>query len=59
MDTSIGIYDLLLLAMSVPFVLAGLASLVLAMPLAVLLGIGSLPAGGLVGYALFVDPPRT
>lgn len=54
----LGFYDLLLLAISLPMVVAGLASLVLTVPLTILLGAGSIPAGGLVGYALFVEPPR-
>lgn len=52
-----GTYDLLLLAISVPLVLAGLASVLVTVPASYLLGAGGIPAGGLIGYALFVDPP--
>lgn len=54
----LGSYDLLLLAISLPLVVAAVAALQLAVPTAYLFGAGSLPAGGLVGYALFVDPPE-
>jgi len=53
-----GLYDLLLVAISVPMLLAGVASLVLAVPVTLLLGLGGVSASGIVGYALFVDPPR-
>jgi hypothetical protein len=53
----LGEYDLLLAAITVPMVLASLASLVLTVPVTLLLGLGGVPASGLVGYALFVDPP--
>lgn len=49
--------DRLLAAISVPLVVAWLLGTVLAVPTAYLLAAGSLPAGGLVGYALFVNPP--
>lgn len=58
MAPGVGFYDGLLVAMSLPVLIAGAASFVLAVPLAILLALASLPAGGLVGYALFVDPPR-
>jgi hypothetical protein len=53
----LGTYDLLLLAISVPLLVAVLASTLVAVPASYLLGAGGIPAGGLVGYALFVDPP--
>lgn len=53
----VGSYDLLLVAISLPMVAASVAAAVVGVPAALLLGAGSLPAGGLVGYALFVDPP--
>lgn len=54
----LGFYDLLLVAISVPMVAALLATAQVAVPTAYLLGLGSVPASGLVGYALFVDPPE-
>lgn len=53
----LGTYDLLLLAITLPLLLAGLLSVLVTMPASYLLGAGSIPASGLVGYALFVDPP--
>lgn len=53
----LGIYDLLLVAITLPMLLASLASFVLTIPSILLLGLGGIPASGLVGYALFVDPP--
>lgn len=51
-------YDLLLLSISVPLVVAVAAAMQFAVPTAYLLGAGSVPASGLVWYALFVDPPE-
>lgn len=55
---SLGFYDLLLAAIFAPLVVAVVAAMELAVPAAYVLGAGSLPASGLVGYALFVDPPE-
>lgn len=54
----LGFYDLLLLAISVPLVIAAAVAMQLAVPAAYLMAAGSLPASGLIGYALFVDPPE-
>lgn len=58
MAPSTGRSDLLLVAISVPLVVAAVLAAVVAIPLSTLLAAGSLPAGGLVGYALFVNPPE-
>ncbi|MFC7153877.1 hypothetical protein ACFQPA_00210 [Halomarina halobia] len=51
-------YDALLAAVAVALAVGGLVGFAFAIPVAVGLAIGSVPATGLVGYALFVDPPR-
>lgn len=56
-DASIGVYDLLLVVMPLSLALGGISSLVFSVSAAVGLAGGSIPAGGAVGYALFVDPP--
>ncbi|MFC6837779.1 hypothetical protein [Halomarina ordinaria] len=51
-------YDALLAAMPVALAVGGVAGAVLSVPFVVGLAGGSLPASGLLGYALFVDPPE-
>lgn len=58
-DAPLGLYDLLLVLMPVSLALGGLSSLVFSVSAAVGMAGGSIPAGGAVGYALFVDPPAT
>lgn len=53
-----GFYDLLLVAISIPMIVAIISAALFTVPTTYLLGAGSLPASGLVGYALFVDPPE-
>jgi len=49
--------DAVLAAIPLSFVLAGAVGLAASVPLLAALAGGSLPAGGMLGYALFVDPP--
>jgi hypothetical protein len=49
--------DALLAAIPLSFLLAGLLGLAASVPLLAAMAGGSLPAGGALGYALFVDPP--
>lgn len=48
--------DVILAAVAVPLVLAGVAALVLSVPLSHALGVGAIPSGGSLGYALFRSP---
>ena len=51
--------DLLLAAIALPMVLAGVIAAAISVPLAYALGVGAIPAGGGLSYALFVSPaPR-
>lgn len=49
--------DALLAVIPLSFLLAGALGLVASVPLVLAFAGGSLPAGGALGYALFVDPP--
>lgn len=49
--------DALLAAIPLSFLLAGLLGLAASVPPLAAMAGGSLPAGGALGYALFVDPP--
>lgn len=51
-------YDLLLAAVALPMALAGAAGALTSMAMSTALAAGSLPAGGTVGYALFVAAPE-
>lgn len=57
MDGTLGLSDALLAGISLPLLLGIVLGSVLAVPTVYLLAAGSLPAGGLLGYALFVNPP--
>ena len=48
--------DLLLAAIALPMVLAGVVAAAVPVPLAYALGAGAIPAGGGLSYALFVSP---
>lgn len=50
-------YDWLLVAIPIPLLVGWAVSAALPVALSVGLGVGALPAGGLVLYALFVDAP--
>jgi hypothetical protein len=50
-------HDLLLAAIAVPLVLAGVVAAVLPVGMVAALGAASVPATGSVGYALFYNPP--
>ena len=50
-------YDLVLVAIAVPIVVAGLVGLVSSLAISTALAAGSLPAIGSLGYALFYEPP--
>ncbi len=49
--------DALLAAIPLSFLLAGTVGFVASVPLLAAMAGGSLPAGGALGYALFVNPP--
>jgi len=49
--------DVVLLSIALSMLLASAVAFVLPVGLASALGLGSLPASGSVGYALFYDPP--
>lgn len=49
--------DVVLASIALSMLLASAGAIVLPVGLAGALGLGSLPAGGSVGYALFYDPP--
>ena len=50
-------YDLLLAAVALPMALAGAVGAFTSLAMSTALAAGSLPAGGTVGYALFVAAP--
>ncbi|WP_302081527.1 hypothetical protein [Salinibaculum rarum] len=50
-------HDLLLAAIALPLVVAGMAGALLPVGMSVALGAGSVPATGTMGYALFYRPP--
>lgn len=52
-------HDLVLAAIALPMVLAGLVGALFPVQLTVALGAGSVPASGGVGYALFFGPPAS
>jgi hypothetical protein len=54
--TSLSLADWLLALIPVPLLVGTVAGLVSSLSLAVAVGAGSLPATGLVGYALFFHP---
>lgn len=54
---SVSRYDLLLAAIALPLVVAGVAGALLPVAMSVALGAGSVPATGTMGYALFYRPP--
>jgi len=58
-DVQVSRHDVLLAAIGLSMLVAGVAGLVLSVPLAVALAAGSVPASGGVGYALFYRPPNT
>lgn len=51
--------DLLLALIPVPLLLGTVAGLLSSLSLAIAVGAGSLPATGLIGYALVARPKRT
>lgn len=51
-------YDLVLAAIAVPMVVAGLVGVVSSLAISTALAAGSLPATGSLGYALFYEPPE-
>jgi hypothetical protein len=51
-------YDALLAAIALPMVLASAAGALTSLAMSTALALGSLPAGGSVGYALFVATPE-
>ena len=51
-------YDALLAAIAVPMALAAVAGALTSLAMSTALAAGSLPAGGTVGYALFVAGPE-
>ena len=51
-------YDALLAAIALPMALAGVAGVLTSLAMPTALAAGSLPAGGAVGYALFVAGPE-
>lgn len=48
--------DLLLVAIALPMVLAAVIAAAVSVPWAYALGLGAIPAGGGLGYALFRSP---
>ncbi|MEF8870637.1 MAG: hypothetical protein V5A41_03290 [Haloarculaceae archaeon] len=54
---SVSRYDLLLAAIVLPLVVAGMIGALLPVGMSVALGAGSVPATGTMGYALFYRPP--
>jgi hypothetical protein len=50
-------YDLLLAAIALPMTVAGIAGVLTSVAMSTALAAGSVPAGGTVGYALFVATP--
>ncbi|MHB9287805.1 hypothetical protein ACKVMT_12300 [Halobacteriales archaeon Cl-PHB] len=57
-DLPVSRHDVLLAAIGLSLFVAGIAGLVLSVPLAVAMAAGSVPASGGVGYALFYRPPN-
>jgi hypothetical protein len=53
-----GEYDALLASIPLPLVVGGLSSLLLTVPQALALSLGSLGSAGLIGYSLFFNPPQ-
>lgn len=51
-------YDLLLAAIALPMTVAGAAGALTSLTMSTALAAGSVPAGGTVGYALFVAGPE-
>ncbi|MFB6189446.1 MAG: hypothetical protein ABEI57_06150 [Halapricum sp.] len=58
-EASPSLADLLLALIPVPLVLGTVAGLLSSLSLAIAVGVGSLPATGLIGYALFAHPRGT
>jgi hypothetical protein len=56
-DLPVSRYDVLLAAIGLALLVAGIAGLVLSVPLALAMAAGSVPASGGLGYALFYRPP--
>lgn len=50
--------DLVLVAIALPLVVGSLVGVLYSVQLALAVGVGSIPASGTVGYALFYRPPN-
>ena len=57
MQRSVSRYDLLLAVIALPVALAGVLGAVSTLAMSTALAVGSVPATGGVGYALFVEQP--
>lgn len=56
-DNSVSRHDLLLAAIALPLMIAGVVGALLPVGMPLALGAGSVPATGSMGYALFYRPP--
>lgn len=57
MSRSVSRYDLQLALIALPLAIAGLLGAVSSLAMSTALAMGSVPASGSVGYALFVERP--
>jgi len=51
--------DVVLASVAVSMLLAAFGAVLTSVSVVAALGLGSLPAGGSIGYALFYNPPKT
>lgn len=56
-DASLSTYDAVLAVMMLPVALGSVLSVVSSISATLGMGIGGIPALGVLGYALFIDPP--
>jgi len=56
---SVTVHDAVLAAIPASLVVVALVGLAASLSVSTALGLGSLPASGTIGYALFYNPPET
>jgi len=57
MTAALSTADLVLASIAVTMLLAAFGAVVTSLSVAVAMGVGSIPATGSIGYALFYNPP--
>lgn len=57
-DASLSTYDAVLAVMMLPVAVGTFVSVVSSISATLGLGVGGIPSLGVLGYALFIDPPK-